>query len=473
MPVVDDSGNVRPQLPVTLTTLAGAAVPLYAAATGATPVAATTDAHGLLPGYLDPGTLKMTAGGVERQIEVVSARGGGVPVEPSGDTSGVTDSAVLAAVIAALPSSGGRIELGAGNFYWLTGPSFKETRSVTLIGQGGLSAGDATSTTVTYLGAEARCVDARSTYGFVMEDLFLIYTNAAFTGILVDYQHSIVQDSAFGSIDRCQLQGSGVAGASMLVSLDKAIGMTLRECRFGKCVMAIRGRNGATYSNAVSIERCYFNQTGGNGSTQAPIQDAGRAWTVKGCFFEPIASGAAGAYKAVSGTAAALTFDGCWFGDASGSGTWIDFAGSALIVKGCDITTGATAIKLPASGSRGLVVEGNVFENMTTAVDLGGASGGNHGVLVLANDFQTVTNEVVYGANLPQGAVTHSLAEGEIVVTSSARFRSPAALVLYERTDPGAPAADQGILYLRDNGGKTEACIEFASGAVQVFATQP
>jgi hypothetical protein len=43
-----------------------------------------------------------------------------------------------------------------------------------------------------------------------------------------------------------------------------------------------------------------------------------------------------------------------------------------------------------------------------------------------------------------------------------------------ERSDPAAPEANNGILYYRDNGsGKTQLCARFASGAVQVVATQP
>lgn len=49
-----------------------------------------------------------------------------------------------------------------------------------------------------------------------------------------------------------------------------------------------------------------------------------------------------------------------------------------------------------------------------------------------------------------------------------------AALELDERSDPSAPSSNKGRLYLKDNGsGKTQLCIRFASGAVQVIATEP
>lgn len=43
-----------------------------------------------------------------------------------------------------------------------------------------------------------------------------------------------------------------------------------------------------------------------------------------------------------------------------------------------------------------------------------------------------------------------------------------------EQTAPSAPSADQGRLFYQDNGaGKTQLCVLFATGAVQVIATQP
>lgn len=45
---------------------------------------------------------------------------------------------------------------------------------------------------------------------------------------------------------------------------------------------------------------------------------------------------------------------------------------------------------------------------------------------------------------------------------------------LDEMTEPSAPAANGGRLYLKDNGsGKTQLCVRFNTGAVQVLATQP
>jgi hypothetical protein len=42
-----------------------------------------------------------------------------------------------------------------------------------------------------------------------------------------------------------------------------------------------------------------------------------------------------------------------------------------------------------------------------------------------------------------------------------------------ERTDPSAPAANSGIVYFRDTGGKTELVVRFPTGAVQQLAIEP
>ncbi len=43
-----------------------------------------------------------------------------------------------------------------------------------------------------------------------------------------------------------------------------------------------------------------------------------------------------------------------------------------------------------------------------------------------------------------------------------------------ERAEPAAPAANQAVIFARDNGsGKTQLCAKFNTGAVQVIATEP
>lgn len=47
------------------------------------------------------------------------------------------------------------------------------------------------------------------------------------------------------------------------------------------------------------------------------------------------------------------------------------------------------------------------------------------------------------------------------------------AIEFAEMTAPAAGAVNTGRLFCRDNGGKTQLCIIFSAGDVQVIATQP
>ena len=80
------------------------------------------------------------------------------------------------------------------------------------------------------------------------------------------------------------------------------------------------------------------------------------------------------------------------------------------------------------------------------------------------------TNQNSGGVDLDPGAPTGSGVSGGIRVGSS----NPTFIEGYEISDPAAPAANAGRLYFRDNGaGKTQLVVRFASGAVQVVATEP
>jgi len=56
----------------------------------------------------------------------------------------------------------------------------------------------------------------------------------------------------------------------------------------------------------------------------------------------------------------------------------------------------------------------------------------------------------------------------ENVYLSSNRY-----IEIGEMTAPDAPSSNRARLFCRDNGGKTELCARFATGAIQVIATEP
>lgn len=60
------------------------------------------------------------------------------------------------------------------------------------------------------------------------------------------------------------------------------------------------------------------------------------------------------------------------------------------------------------------------------------------------------------------------------IFTNTGKCRFGDVLELPEIAEPSAPGADRGFLYVKDNGsGKSQLCVRFPTGAVQVVATEP
>jgi hypothetical protein len=294
----------------------------------------------------------------------------------------------LTTKLAELGDNGGTITIPAGEYTINTPPSFADTRNVTIQGAGGVSSGAQTATRITYTGSAARAIDARSSFGFRLVDLQLLYSSASFTGKLVDLGHSdAALDATYPVIERCYLGGSGQSGAGSLISLNKTIIAAVRDCVFGPAAVAIKGRDaGADYSNSVTVDNCTF-----LGQTTCAVKNAGQAWEFRGCTFEQLAGGGAGAYSHDTIAANGVTFTSCWFGDADATGTWINYSGNGLHVIGCYISTGLKGIALGAS-SFGAVIKANDFVSMTTGVDVAASC---KRLDVRSNSWDTVTNRIV------------------------------------------------------------------------------
>jgi hypothetical protein len=67
------------------------------------------------------------------------------------------------------------------------------------------------------------------------------------------------------------------------------------------------------------------------------------------------------------------------------------------------------------------------------------------------------------------------LIEQNAVATSTLRCHLNGYLEQVEQgTEPAAPLVNRSVLFARDNGaGKTQLCVKFNTGAVQVIATEP
>jgi len=321
----------------------------------------------------------------------------------------------VAAAAALLPTAGGAVQLGAGNF--VSGSALTVSgRGVRLTGVGGLTPGAAPATIITYSGTGARFIDARGSAAFELDHIGVGYSNAAFTGTLVDA--SPATGPAYSNllnIHDAVLGGGALTSAAIIVDLDQINYATIERCLIGGGAVGVRGIGGAglAFSNVVRLRDVNFSSTGSSYQlTSCAIQNPGQAWEVDGCNFEPLASGAPGALRsesAVNSLGQGVTFRGCWLGDVTAAGTWFNVIGSigGLTIEGCYISgiVGSTVgITLPPVFEQsGLTVRGNSFSNLLTGIAWGA---GADNVMVAGNTYSGVTNlSTGGGATIKSGLV--------------------------------------------------------------------
>lgn len=134
--------------------------------------------------------------------------------------------------------------------------------------------------------------------------------------------------------------------------------------------------------------------------------------------------------------------------------------GSGAVGSGSSVSVGHTA---SATGGAGVAVGA-------------AATAASQGVSVGRNAKTSILNTAVgYGAEALVGQ--NSTALGINVKTTGSEQVAVGArhIELGEvAAEPGAPAANTARLFVRDNGaGKTQLCVRFATGAIQVIATEP
>lgn len=323
---------------------------------------------------------------------------------------GTDDTAAITAAVSALGPNGGELFAPPGSYRCDSGIDAADSRSVTIVGVGGLSGGARTASRFRYTGAAARFIDARSAVGFRMRDAQVTYDNASFVGHLVDFQHSAAAgDGAYGGLERCFLGGLSVRSAGSLLNLDKAIAMRSTDCVFAGADVAVKGKaTSGSYSNAINFANCLFVS-----SVTNHVRNSGQAWTFDSCTFENLVTSGgvvagAGAYGA-DYAAKALTFNGCWMGDAViGSGNWIDAFGDGIVVHGCYIGNGQAGIRLDGGDANGVSIKGNVFDTNTYGVIVNTGGADAHDDLDIApNVFLThsAANRILWG-NVGQAAPT-------------------------------------------------------------------
>lgn len=319
----------------------------------------------------------------------------------------------IQAAVTALPAAGGTILLPRQ--YPCDPLTVADRRDIVFQGMGGMSAGAATKSGLTYAGTAARFIDARSSTAFWMKDLQVLYSNAAFTGYLVDYSQSAsLTDSALGGTERCFMGGSGVRGATAILRLDKAISMRFRDGFIFGAQTGVIGKEAlASYSNSITFDNVTFLS-----NVLRHVLSPGEGWTMPGCTFEQlitsggVSAGAGAVYCAYPTKGLAIV--GGWCGDATASGTWFDVHGSGITIAGTYIGGGACGVRCDAGITNGLTVAATFDQNTNGAiVDTGGGfAASSSDISFDGSAFLThaANNKIVWGAYSPNkiGAKTTS-----------------------------------------------------------------
>lgn len=133
--------------------------------------------------------------------------------------------------------------------------------------------------------------------------------------------------------------------------------------------------------------------------------------------------------------------------------------GSAAVAGGSGVAIGPAAV----SNAAAVAIGDNAVNVNPNAVSVGYVARSNiNGVAVGFNaNAEDFSNSVAIGANTR-------------VTGASQVHLGPRHIEIVEQSDPGVAVANGARIFARDNGsGKTQLCVRFATGTVQVLATEP
>lgn len=409
--VQDAQGNVASGTAYTLTNVATGQV-----------ISGSTGTKGEIAQTLDEGSIwTLVVGGVTKTVQVPdtgrSTRQSVNLRDYGAQGTGDNIDAALTAAKTALGANGGVIFIPAGDYVSTSFPSFDDTRNITLKGNGGMSAGAQTSSRITFTGTgNGTWLSAKSSFGFALEDLQLLYNSAAFTGTLINFDAKAASpDTHYARIDRCYIGGSGVRSAFVLLSLDKAIAARVSQSVFAGSQQAVYGpQAGGSYSVQNSFYGCTF-----LGQTSMNVRNPERAWLFSGCVFENLVTaggavaGAGAIFSAFS--VQGLTINSCWCGDANTTGEWFTLDGSAIVMTGNLIGAGNTGVRFVANNTTGILVAGNSFDSQNTNGIVINAITGAKDWVVAANQFKNIGGLAIAAAVIPTASVIQDPAGGRLI----------------------------------------------------------
>jgi hypothetical protein len=240
---------------------------------------------------------------------------------------------------------------------------------------------------------------ATGTFGVTIKDMFIQYTNASFTGMVVDTEHNGVGNDTqdFKFIGNAVAGTSTSTGAACGVCLDKTINSTVRDNNFLYMKSGVRGLvAGGSYSNANRVEDNMFG-SGGVSMGTASILYPGQGWIITGNTFE--IGNSNNTVNVIDGSAASSPCLGCeisgnWSGDAAAgwTGTILNQVGIDMSIHGNSWFTGSgvlgTVMNMQ-SAATGISFFSNEIGNSAVGFVFTGSN--QSGINIFANDRQTVT----------------------------------------------------------------------------------
>jgi hypothetical protein len=213
---------------------------------------------------------------------------------------------------------------------------------------------------------------------WIFEDIHFTYSNAAFTGAIVETGRGILHsnDSAEFTFNRCSFYGTddviGNHHARSGLSLKNVINVRVHDCTFTACLIGIDGHDNLLgYANSILIDGCTFHKLGDGvpvanapaPRTCASIRNPGEAWSIINCTFEPLQT-SSGGFASQNAILQDLDYDslgttiiGNWMGDGDGYGPWVTLRGHGTNLSGNLVANGSTALRF--GGCNGLSITGN------------------------------------------------------------------------------------------------------------------
>lgn len=325
-----------------------------------------------------------------------------------GDSSGTSfsDTALASAISVCGGAGGGVIRLPAGTYKFANQINLSNTTGIILQGDSTETAGAQPATRMAYTGLGSSWILGTSAIGLQFKNLQLVHLNSGFFGIYINLQGTVSFPSGYCGVFDCVI-GNSVSTPSHL-NLDKSLNFTCERCVFiswGAAGSVQGAISSSSFSNVVAFRGVTWPLGSG---TSAPVQGGGQTWLFEGVTFEALANGGAGGILSTGGA----PFDGlavksCWFGDVQNgtqSGVWIDVSGSGFEFSGnymsgfsaSDTTTG-----INLSAMAGVGISGNVFSGLEVAINFPVA--GSSAVVVQGNVFNAVTSPFVNANNVVTG----------------------------------------------------------------------